>query len=72
MKKFVIRIFLANPVYDKLTIARAGNFRKPTTVRKSVRIVVPKEQIIMPPIASLSRNESTTTVCERIVSIERI
>ncbi len=54
---FCFDYFLANPVYDQLTIARAANFRKLPLVRKSVRIAEVKEQTTIPSIKSLNHDE---------------
>lgn len=57
MNNFHFDYFLANPVYDQLTIARAANFRKLPLVRKSVRIAEVKEETTIPSIKSLNHDE---------------
>lgn len=58
--------FLANPVYDKMTISRAAQIQKhPSLIstRKSVRISLSKAKPISTPIKALNSDETTITVC---------
>lgn len=56
-------MFLANPLYDKLTLSRAAHMQSRT---KRVQIKRPEENILLlPPLQNLESDETTITVSKR-------